>query len=293
MSNSEAESTFSLTLEEFMKYKDVNTSMLPTLRDVANNMNFRVRPKRSSGPNNAWRKESPSANWLLQNKLKQTEDDKLTSEFRGILNKLSSSNFNELAKEIVTLDIKKKEHLIILVDAIFMKAITESKFADMYAKLSKELASYYIEEGSDEENKESQNIYFRELLINKCQIMFNDIVSISGNNENGDNITPRTKEQILGCITFIGELYNQELLTDKIIFSCFRILFVKVGTGKEHIIDSLCVLIKTVGKNFSTRCKKESTICYDKFVTLKDSKNIPNKDKFNIMDVLDLLKSYE
>lgn len=278
------QSSFSLTLEEFMKYKDANEAMLPTLRDVANNMNFKVRAKRSiNSQNNAWRKDAPSNSWMLQNKLKQTENDKLESEFRGILNKLSNGNFNELAKELVSLDIKKKEQLVTLVNAIFMKAITEPRFCDMYAKLSKELASYYIEE---EDNK----VYFRELLINKCQMMFTESISIS---KDTNNTTLKTKEQVIGCITFIGELYNNELLTDKVIFSCFKILFVKVGTNKEYIIDSLCTLIKVVGKNFSDRCKEESQMCHVKFTALKDSKDISMKDKFNIMDVLDMLKNLE
>ncbi len=294
MSDSQVDSTvtssFSLTLEEFMKYKDVNESMLPNLRDVANNMNFKVRAKRSiNGQQNAWRKDAPSNSWMLQNKLKQTEDDKLESEFRGILNKLSNGNFNELAKELVSLDIKKKEQLVSLVNSIFMKAITEPKFCDMYAKLSKELASYYIEEGSDNQ-QDCQKVYFRELLINKCQMMFTESISIS---KDMNNTALKTKEQVIGCITFIGELYNNELLTDKVIFSCFKILFVKVGTSKEYIIDSLCTLIKIVGKNFSVRCKEESKMCYVKFTALKDSKDISMKDKFSIMDVLDLLKNLE
>lgn len=286
MSDTQVEPSFSLTLEEFTKYKDVNESMLPSLRDVANNMNFKVRAKRSiNGQNDAWRKEAPSNSWILQNKLKQTEDGKLESEFRGILNKLSNGNFHELAKELISLNIKTKEQLVLLVNSIFAKAITEPTFCDMYAKLSKELVSYYIEE---QEN--CHKVYFRELLINKCQMMFTESISIS---KDMNNNVLKTKEQVIGCITFIGELYNNELLTDKVIFSCFKILFVKVGTNKEYVIDNLCTLIKIVGKNFNAKSKEESKMCYDKFTALKDSKDISMKDKFTIMDVLDLLKNLE
>ena len=138
---------------ELMKYKDANTEMHPDLKHFVSTFpGVSTKPKHSGRYKNKsnWKKSEKKikTTWIADVKKEKTDEEKLYLQIRGILNKLSSSNFNNLASDLIELDIKSKEHLMALVDIIFKKAITETKFNDIYAKLCYELASYYIDDNN-------------------------------------------------------------------------------------------------------------------------------------------------
>jgi len=260
-----------LTVNEFMKYKELNKEVLPEIQEFYNTNKNKF--NRASN----WRKpeQKQSENWLILNKFKQSDTEKLHSQFRSILNKLTDSNFNILAKEITELEINSKDDLGILVEFIFNKAIIEPKFSVSYARLSKELAGYCLTD-----NVNNNNIYFRELLIFRCQQMFNECL-IKDNNI--------TKEKSSGCMTFIGELYNCELLTHKIINSCFLLLLLKLKQDKTYIIESLVALMRVVGKRFHSECRDEANQIFNKINKLIETPDsLTNKEKFALMDLIDL-----
>ena len=137
-----------LSYDDFLKYRSLNYDMLPDLIGFNNKPKFNGENNGQHNGNGTWRKfeQKPTDNWLLANKLTQTDDEKMLYQFRSTLNKLSDSNFNVLAKDITTIEIKKSEQLSKLAELIFNKAIMEPQFCNMYAKLSKELAGYYVKE---------------------------------------------------------------------------------------------------------------------------------------------------
>ena len=259
-----------MDVEKFYHYKCLNRQMLDGLDKYVKKSN--------------WKKHNfHQPNWVITQKNNQNDDDKLYSQFRGILNKISDSNLKELSDEIISLNITKKEQLVNLVDVIFTKAISESKFCTVYSKLSKHLASYYIEENNTK-------IYFRKILINKCQTMFSEAISLDEELSNdSDNQCFKFKNQIIGCITYIGELYNQELLTHQIISSCFDLIFVKVSLKKAYIMEIMCTFMSVVHDKFSKECSEEFETRVGLIKNIKDSSDISIKDKFAIMDVLDKL----
>lgn len=271
-----------LSLDELMKYKDVNKDILPELREFANNLNFKGR-----GRGNPWRRSEPRLknNWLLNKKFTQDEDEKLYNQYTSILNKISGSNFNELAKEFTNLQIKREDQLAKLVDTIFSKAIIESKFSEIYAKLSKELSSYYIDENE-------KRISFRELLISKCQEMFNHAITLpidKSDDKSNDNPVFKFKEQVIGFIIFIGELYNHDLLTNTIIHSCFLLLLTKATNNRNYIVDCICTLMKTVKDKFKDNCPNEMNQLTSKFEALKNGGSLSIKDKFAMMEILEII----
>lgn len=282
------ESPGQLTINEFLKYKPLNTDMLPELVEYYNNNKNKFNRHGQGGGHghghgNAWRKfeQKPADNWLVVNKFKQNNEEKLYSQFRSILNKLSDGNFNSLATELTTLEITSSEHLTKLTEFIFNKAIIEPKFGYMYAKLAKELAGYSLKE-------DEKVYYFRELLIGKCQLMFNDCVSFDPENASKSLIT---KETAVGCMSFIGELYLYDLLTNKIINSCFLLLLMKAGQNKSHIIECISTLMKVAGKLFTSKCPADAKLIFDKIDKLITSGTLQNKDKFALMDIIDLKKN--
>jgi hypothetical protein len=249
-------------MEQLLKYKNC-TDMLPEIQNYLNTV-------KKSSKSNRYN--------FLHKKFNRDENEKLAVTYRSILNKLSESNFNDLAAEIVNVPIKTQDQLLKLVDAIFQKAIMETKFIEVYAKLSKQLGCYHIEDSN-------KKYYFRELLINKCQLMFNEWTSLDPSMA-ADNIL---KSKVIGCITFIGELYKHEMLTSKIIYSCFIHLFAKANLNKAFTVDSICVLFKTVGKLFQKKSNTDASICLEKLDKLKNSPTIQLKEKFAIMDIFDTL----
>jgi hypothetical protein len=346
-----------------IKYKDVdmNRDLPEVLRKFASNLSFKPKPYNSKHKSkSSWKKISrPMKSWIID-KTGMSAEDKLYSQIISILNKLSNSNFKELTADFEKLEIKTEEHLKKSIDLIFKKAVMESKYNEIYAKLCHELSPYFIEikhvsnavvvkivedvvedgdgdgvedgdgdgdedEYEDEYEYEDEDVdenvdvnvdedvdvdvdvdedvlehdtvstikvYFRELLLNKCQYMFEKGVSFETELENGDIDTTQSifkfKDHVLGCTRFIGELYNVGLLTDKIIYSCFLILFAKVNEKKAYSIDCICTLMETVGKKFSLSATIEVNMLFKKLHGVKDSRKVNKRDKFALMDLIDM-----
>lgn len=260
-----------MNIEKFYQYKHLNKEMPDYLAKFV---------KKSHYKKNNFQKP----NWVMNQKNNQNDYDKLSSQFRGILNKISDSNLQELSAEIIGLNIAKKEHLVNLVEIIFSKAITEHKFCTVYAKLSKHLSSYYIEDDG--------KVHFRKILINKCQAVFDEAISLDKELGMGyTNAYFKTKDQVIGCITYIAELYNQDLLTHKIISSCFDLITVKVNLKKAYIIEILCTFTSVVATKFAVECPEQFSNKVAILQSIKDGPNMDIKQKFALMDVLDQFKN--
>ena len=100
-----------LTLDDFMKYKSVpcNGDMLPEITTFMQHLTFKT-PHTRRGGRNDWRRKG-SNNSIAKAKKNQSEDDKISSDIRGILNKINNKNFNELAQEMINLEFTKKSHI--------------------------------------------------------------------------------------------------------------------------------------------------------------------------------------
>lgn len=62
----------------------------------------------------------------------------------------------------------------------------------------------------------------------------------------------KAKRQGLGLIKFIGELFKLQMLTERIMHKCVKTLLGNVKNPKEEEIESLCVLLTTVGQILDT-----------------------------------------
>ncbi|ARF09640.1 eukaryotic translation initiation factor 4G [Indivirus ILV1] len=263
-----------LTLDELAKYKHLNQDMHPELVEFYN--------KNKNRFNKQYKKQKTSKPVLTPQPKKQqkTDDEQLYSEFRSILNKLTETNFEVLSKDLMSLNITKREHLTTLANLILKKAILDKKFCPIYAKLSRQLASCHI--------TEDKKIYFRDLLVNECQQIFNSCISYDPNNITTQEIS---KEKATGCIRFIGDIYNHSLLTDKIINSCFLLLLMKVNSSNGYIVECLCDLLKTSGKQFISKRPQESEMVFQKIDEAIKSGKLCNKDRFALMDMIDFKKA--
>ncbi len=286
------ESLEPLTLSILAQHKYINLEMLPELVDFYNlNKNKVQKQQKPFKKHNKILKNQKNYNGKKHNnshnnhivpialppkKVQKTDDEQLYSEFRSILNKLTEVNFDVLSKDLLSLNISTKEHLVSLSNLIFKKAIVDKKFCAIYAKLVRYICKLNV----CEENK---RFFFRDILVSECQQTFNACISDK----------EISKDIATGCIRFIGDLYNNELLTNKIICSCFMLLLQKINNSgpNDYIIDAICDLFKTVGKIFITKCVQETEFIFQKIDIAIKSGKLCNKDRFALMDITDMKKA--
>nr|CAD7453382.1 unnamed protein product [Timema tahoe] len=88
----------------------------------------------------------------------------------------------------------------------------------------------------------------------------------------------------VGIIRFIGELFNQQILTAYIMIRCLKHL---LSEGDEKSLECLCILITTIGRELE---KKQSLIHY--FVKMEELSmkrgEISNRVRFMLQDVVEL-----
>jgi translation initiation factor 4G len=268
-----------LNIDNFLLYKGCNQEMPEALNEFYELCKSLQQPQKQqknliklNADNDIEWKRHEAKNWLTENKKNRDDDEKLYSQIRSILNKLSDDNFIVLVEEIKKLDINDEQHLSKLSEFIFNKALDEPKFCVRYAKLAVEFTKY--------EPYNNEVICFRTSIVKRCQIMFNEIKEAP-------------KDKAKGCVSFIGELYNYNLLPTNIINYCFNELIVmRENTIFDKIVECIFTLMKISGNKFWANNKQDANIIFNKIDLLIKEGNLSNKDKFSLMDTLDLKKKY-
>ena len=267
-----------LSYEKFMMCKKHSINIPTELESYINSIKL-LHLKNKKNPV-VWRKnEKAKTSWLVTKKLNQNSEDQLVSNFKGILNKISNGNFNDMMTELFNLEIHDALHLQTLIDLIFKKAVIEEKFSGMYSKMVSFLYPKYVTDDNGDK------VFFRVLFLEKCQYMFKNCIEINTEADLAD--TPlKTKMEIHGLMVFIGELYNNNLVTNTIIYSCLVDLVIKVSEGKMYAIENVCKMLSTIRIKFAPSCPND----YHKIVSeLKKLKSTfsSKKDQFMLMDVLE------
>jgi translation initiation factor 4G len=271
-------------ISKFYEYKNIYTEMPPELNKYVgytakiihnyNNNNKYIAPIK--------KKHQP----LVKN------EDKLMANYRSILNKLSDNNIELLTNEIILLKIDTKEKMQKLIDCIFNKAINDSKFRKNYAIMCKLLSGLSV---LDNDKK----ILFIELLLNRAQYMFNEAINISEDldkSNNFDNLVSsnkiyKFKEQVSGCVEFIGYLYLNDLITIKILQACFMLIFDRINQKKLYTVDNLAVLFKIVSDKLHKISIDAYTYLFGRIQKLKDNNDLIGlKERFMLMDLIDYLE---
>ncbi|XP_037808695.1 eukaryotic translation initiation factor 4 gamma isoform X2 [Lucilia sericata] len=185
--------------------------------------------------------------------------DDVLKKVRGILNKLTSENFDVLLKEMTSITINTQEKMQKVMLLIFEKTVSEPNFAPTYAKFSKVLF---------EEFKADSKKIFNALLIKRLQTEFELNVNNADAKErklqqiiNKLNETTDQQEKLelqaelehqeyqfrrraWGTVRFIGEMYKLHSLTADRVLQCVESL---LEHGNEEKLEYMCKLLTTVG----------------------------------------------
>lgn len=251
---------------------------------------------------------------------------------KAILNKLTLEKFAALSKGLVDLLLADLHGLLQgFTGMLFDKAVDEPFFSVVYAKLCRALSDQIKDD----------TVKFKHILLSQCQRHFEsasaadaaaalkrkpkskeeikaeeDKVAAMGNAERkayekkareeereGNLKLAKTKRHVLGNITFIGELYKQDMVPDKILTYCIDHLFNHaVDDATEANLEQLCKLLDTAGgklerhmirdkKKKKSDAKEAAEKWEEYFKKLKDlagKKSINSRIRFAIQDVLDL-----
>lgn len=233
--------------------------------------------------NRSRKKDETSDNWRGTKKQWKPigPEHESLKKVNSILNKLSVDNFDKLCQEFLSIE-DTSEILEDIVTSIFNKAVMEPHFGEIYSKLCVIFGNF--------------NVGFRRHLLNKCQTefqntnRFDQIVreesEASGNPELLREIASRRQKQKLimtGNITFIGQLFKFQMISEPIIHCCITKFVAEIAD--EDSVECVCKLIEITGSSIKGPLDKY----FEVLRRMSDDKErYGSRHRFMIKDLLDL-----
>ena len=100
------------------------------------------------------------------------------------------------------------------------------------------------------------------------------------------------KEKTLGNVRFIGELFNVNLITAKIVLECVTgLLDLFESESNQDRLEGACLLLHTGGATFErSKVLQETNRIYDRLTEISNM-DISTKNKFKIMDLKEFRES--
>ncbi|XP_035697399.1 eukaryotic translation initiation factor 4 gamma 3-like isoform X2 [Branchiostoma floridae] len=231
--------------------------------------------------------------------------DEVFEKMQGILDKLTSQNFQTLCQQVLDLDIVTEERLKGVIDLVFEKAITEPNFSVAYANMCRCLIHLKV----PMKDNPKQTVNFRKLLLNRCQGEFErDIdnkmekdermrkIELAKNEDEKKKMQAELEEEManasrrsLGNIRFIGELFKLKILAENIMHDCVVKL---IKFNDEESLECLCRLLTMIGKDLDVeRAKPLMDQYFEQLERNTKQKKTSSRLRFMIQDVLELRRN--
>ncbi|KAN0015300.1 hypothetical protein ACTFIU_008025 [Dictyostelium citrinum] len=284
-----------------------------------------VQPPISSQPVNEKR-------WVPTKINSLDESQKTLRKANFILNRITPERFDILTEELLELGIVDDEKVHKgTIDLIFDKALNESKFCTMYTNLCKKIFEFEkskkevakravfekigvietenynkMSNKQRDEFDQEHNVkaVFRTLLLSTCQkeyekIPFETVDKVPEDlkpEEKADFEESQFKERkrIFGLIKFIGELFKQQMLSEKIVHGIMISLIGELQRPSEIKLECFCKLLSIVGKTLSQNEQASNylTSYFQRMQQLVDnSQTLSQRIRFLIQNVMDLKNS--
>ncbi|CAK0853955.1 unnamed protein product [Prorocentrum cordatum] len=212
---------------------------------------------------------------------------------KAILNKLTIERFDVLYQQLLQWP-KNVGHVEILIREVFEKATTQHHFVGMYAELCARLHQWFVETkicGDDGK-------IFRRVLLNRCQLSFEQTLRPCGPGPGGD-LGPEAREEaellhktrMLGNLRLVGALLEKGMLASKVLVAVTDELL----TAPTPVsLECLSVFLTCVGATFdqpSWAYRAHLEAAFRQVQDLSNSKDCPPRARFLLRDVLDLRAS--
>lgn len=253
----------------------------------------------------------------------QTVDRKV----KGLLNKLNMENFDSISDQVITWANKSEQEkdgwtLIQVIRLVFEKATDEAASSEMCARLCRKMMEKISAHVQDDgiKNYEGKTIaggqLFRKYLLNKCQNDFergwaprdsitstkadrDGVIKAADENSKEENDGPavysdeyyaasKARRQGLSLIKFIGELFKLRMLTERIMHECVKKLLANPENPEHEEIESVCILLTTVGALLDTpKASAHMDVYFSRMQELIRSGNVTLRVQF-ILQVIHL-----
>ena len=226
---------------------------------------------------------------------------KLERNTKALLNKFTPEKFEKLTAQFLDLDIVKRTDMVLVIDMIFDKALFEPVFGHMYAMLCARCAEKFPE-FPDERNPELKPHTFKRLLLNKCQEEFEKENSLQAELDalpdmedeklkeaHKEQVRKKAKQRMLGNMSFIGQLYKQKMLTEKIMHECLIKLLGDIKHPEEDEVECLCKLMTTIGKSIDhAKAKSHMDEYFSRMKEMSANETLPLRMRFMLQETIDL-----
>eukprot|EP00933_Yihiella_yeosuensis_P000352 TRINITY_DN10052_c0_g4_i1.p1 TRINITY_DN10052_c0_g4~~TRINITY_DN10052_c0_g4_i1.p1 ORF type:complete len:774 (-),score=204.74 TRINITY_DN10052_c0_g4_i1:696-3017(-) len=200
---------------------------------------------------NSWVSRQKARRGSLEAGPQEDSNEEIARRLKSILNKLTLERFHALKHQLFSCGITTSQHVRILIEEIFEKAITQHHFIDMYADLCVLIHEHFAVNPISNDAKFS----FKRLLLNECQLSFErHLVPPSGlenlDAEERSLAEVRYKTRMLGNIKFVGAIVSRKMLSAKVMIAVIEEL---LSDPTPEALESLAALLKVVGPVFDTQ----------------------------------------
>jgi hypothetical protein len=266
-------------LDVFLKYKEVNRQVPSELEvySIQANLDDKKTNKKLIEPVMIKKGDvKMKLNFILTQVKEDPVDEKLYDQMRRQLNIISERNYDDIKLCLINLPYNKMDHFHRLSEHIIKKAADEPQFSGLYSKLCFDMAPYFIE-------IDSKKIYYRNVLVAKCQEFFNKYIA---------NHQSAVKNNVVGMMKFLSDLYKNGLLTGSIVYECTEVLTNSYNNENPitYAIDGIQSLLLETLSTINKKDKSLYAIIKIKLLALESNKALGIREKILIMDVMDELK---
>ncbi|PKC59611.1 ARM repeat-containing protein [Rhizophagus irregularis] len=214
----------------------------------------------------------------------------------ALLNKLTLKNFESLSDQIIVYGNKSRGErdgriLREIIRLIFERSCNDSKFCAIYAYLCRKMMERVDPEIVDESIKNTDGKSVQGEDFEKGWKI--NIPSSSNESDLTSDkyyAAAKAKRKGLGLICFIGEMFKLNMLTENIMHNCISELSIFKDSPKEEEMESLCILLNTVGKQLDHKISKMNSY-FDRLEKISKLPSLSNRIKFMLMDIINLRKN--
>lgn len=231
-------------------------------------------------------------------KLIKTQE--MYSKMEYILNFINRDNYQLMMRDVHTFPINTEERLKGVIDLIYRKAISDPDNSETYANMCRCLMELKVPIS----NEPGTTVNFRKLLLNRCQIAFEQEPmdglrekqrELETATEDEDRIqlrkeirviTSEVRDEAVGNVKLLCELFKLKMVTEAIMHDCIVKLLKR---AKEEDISLSCVftLLSTAGEALDVgRAKPRMDQYYNQMEKLAKERTWPPHLRSELQELL-------
>ena len=93
---------------------------------------------------------------------------------------------------------------------------------------------------------------------------------------------------MLGNMRFIGEIYKESILIERIMHACIKKLIGEFQHPEEENVEALCKLMSTIGHMIDhSKAKEHIDAYFDRMIKMSNNQGLPSRLWFMLKDLID------